>query len=61
MRNVKIERDGDDLIIRVDVTKSYGPSSSGKSEIIGSSGGFAALTDGSGASVNLTVTRSLTA
>lgn len=41
MKNVSLELDGDTLIIKVDLTKSFGPSTSGKTTIIASTEGNA--------------------
>ena len=39
MKNVEMKLDGDILTIKVDVTKEFGPSSSGKTIIIASTEG----------------------
>lgn len=39
MKNVELKLEGDTLIIKVDLTKTYGPSSSGKSIVIGTTEG----------------------
>jgi len=39
MKNVELKVDGDILTIKVDLTKDYGPSSSGKTIIIASTEG----------------------
>jgi hypothetical protein len=39
MKNVEMKLDGDILTIKVDVTKDFGPSSSGKTIIIASTEG----------------------
>ena len=43
MRNVKIEVDGDLLIITVDLNERYGRSKSGKSVIIGTTEGIVSV------------------
>ena len=43
MKNVKIDVQGDKLLIEVDLTQSFGLSGSGKSLIIGSSEGNVAI------------------
>ena len=43
MKNVQFEVQGDKLIIVVDLTKTFGPSSSGKTIIVGSTEGFVSL------------------
>ena len=58
MQNMSYELDDDGLLtITVDTTKSFGPSTSGKSIIVASSGGAAAV-DAEGLMVNLNVYRS---
>lgn len=44
MRNITMEMDGSILVVRVDMSKSYGFSGSGKSAIIASTEGNQALT-----------------
>jgi hypothetical protein len=39
--NLEVSEDGKHLVIRVDLTKSFGPSSTGKSEIVASTQGNA--------------------
>ena len=39
MRNVMFEVRGDILIINVDLTKNFGPSSTGKTTVVASTGG----------------------
>lgn len=43
MKNVELQIDGNILTIRVDLTKEFGPSSSGKTIIIASTEGNVAL------------------
>lgn len=43
MKNVELSIQGEILIIKVDLTKSFGPSSSGKTTIIASSEGNAVV------------------
>lgn len=45
MKNVELTVEGDTLIIKVDLTKEYGPSSSGKNIIIASTEGNVSLPD----------------
>jgi hypothetical protein len=45
MKNVQMTVDGDILTIRVDLTKEFGPSSSGKTIIIASTEGNVAVPD----------------
>jgi hypothetical protein len=53
-RNVSAEMVGTVLVLRVDTSKSQGPSHSGKSEILGTTGGASKL---NGFAVNLNVYR----
>ena len=39
MKNIQMQRVGNDLIIKVDITKDFGPSKSGKTVIIASTEG----------------------
>lgn len=55
MKNVKFELDGNILKIFVDVTKDYGPSSSGKTNIVATTEGGQSVEDLEGVKVNLTV------
>ena len=43
MKNIQFEVQKDKLIIEVDLTKDFGPSSSGKTIIVGSTEGFIGL------------------
>jgi ABC-type taurine transport system ATPase subunit len=56
LRNVKSEVKGTKLLIEVDLSVDLGPSESGKTNLIASSGGFNDLEDGSGRKFNLMVT-----
>ncbi|GHO65722.1 hypothetical protein KSC_046140 [Ktedonobacter sp. SOSP1-52] len=42
-QNIKMEVQGNELVIRVDLNKSFGPSTSGKSIIVASTGGNVAV------------------
>lgn len=53
MKNVKLTRKGDVLTIEVDLSKDFGRSASGKSEIIASTEGNHALGDGIFVGVNV--------
>jgi ABC-type uncharacterized transport system YnjBCD ATPase subunit len=55
LKNVALNIDGDTLTITVDLSKELGPSASGKSTLIASTGG--AVTVEGGARVNLSVYR----
>lgn len=55
MRNVKTEIKGTNLVITIDLTKDVGQSKSGKSTMVGSTGGFKAVEIGGGKSVNLSL------
>lgn len=54
MKNVEMERKGDILTIRVDLSKSFGPSSTGKTTIVASTEGNAAI-EGTDVKVGLNV------
>lgn len=56
MENVEMKRDGDKLIITVDLTRDLGPSSSGKTTVIASTRGNAKVPD-SDAMIGLNVYR----
>ncbi|MEW6226494.1 MAG: hypothetical protein AB1700_00135 [Bacillota bacterium] len=43
MKNIQMDLDGDVLVIKVDLTKNFGPSSSGKTTIIASTEGNVAI------------------
>ena len=45
MKNVQMSVEGDILTIKVDLTKEFGPSSSGKTIIIASTEGNVSITD----------------
>lgn len=45
MRNVKIERNGEQLVITVDLAKNLGPSKSGKTDIVATTEGNVKLDD----------------
>ena len=53
MTNVEYEIQGEVLIIKVDTTKTYGPSSTGKSVKVASSNGFVNLEKGIMFSINV--------
>lgn len=55
LKNVALDINGDTLTITVDLSKELGPSASGKSTLIASTGG--AVTVEGGARVNLSVYR----
>lgn len=54
--NIEIKENAGKVVITIDTTKSFGPSQSGKTTIIATTGGSIKLADGS--SMNLTVYRS---
>lgn len=57
-KNVRAEIDGQTLVIRVDLSKNYGPSKSGKTTVIGTTSGFARVTGPAGeVSIGLNVIR----
>ena len=51
--NVRIDEQGDDLIIKIKKTLNLGPSKSGKTNVVGTTHGFVWLTSGIGLSVNV--------
>jgi hypothetical protein len=53
MENCQIEVKGDKLVVTVDLTKRLRPSGSGKTVIVGTSGGNAALPGGLRVGVNV--------
>jgi hypothetical protein len=57
MRNVTMTRDGNKLIIAVDMSVSLGPSASGKTLLIASTEGNATVTGPEGAKIGLNVYR----
>jgi hypothetical protein len=57
MYNVEFEVEGDQLIIRVDLSQELGESSSGKSVIIGTTGGNVAVPGWEAVKVGLNVYR----
>jgi hypothetical protein len=61
MKNVEMKLDGDILTIKVDVTKEFGPSSSGKTIIIASTEGNISIPDKDDVKVGLNVYRKKTA
>lgn len=60
MRNVKMQVDGDTLTIRVDLSQTQGPSKSGKTIIIASTGGNKPVEGYPGVMVGLNVYRKAT-
>jgi hypothetical protein len=57
MKNVEMTVNGNVLTIKVDLSKEFGPSSSGKTIIIASTEGNAAIPDREGVKVGLNVYR----
>jgi hypothetical protein len=55
MKNVQLQVEGNILTIKVDLTKEFGPSSSGKTIIIASSEGNQAISEGSEVKIGLNV------
>jgi len=53
MENCQIEVKGDKLVVTVDLTKRLRPSGSGKTVIVGTSGGNAALPGGLRVGINV--------
>ena len=60
MKNVEMKLDGDILTIKVDVTKEFGPSSSGKTIIIASTEGNISIPDKDDVKIGLNVYRKKT-
>jgi len=57
MKNVEMKLDGDILTIKVDVTKEFGPSASGKTIIIASTEGNISIPDKDNVKIGLNVYR----
>jgi ABC-type molybdate transport system ATPase subunit len=57
MKNVEMKLDGDILTIKVDVTKEFGPSSSGKTIIIASTEGNISIPEKDEIKIGLNVYR----
>ena len=57
VKNIETVIDGNKLVITVDLSKSFGPSKSGKTIIIASSEGNKPIKDGDGAVLGLNVYR----
>lgn len=55
MTNVKMTREGDELVIRVNMQERNGRSGSGKSEIIATTSGNQKVPGGEGASIGLNI------
>ena len=55
MKNVEMKVDGDILTIKVDLTKEFGPSASGKTIIIASTEGNIAIPDKEDVKIGLNV------
>lgn len=53
MQNVEMSVEGKTLVIRVDLTKRLGPSSSGKTEIVGTTAGAAKVKGPGGADISV--------
>jgi hypothetical protein len=57
MKNIEMKLDGDILTIKVDVTKGFGPSSSGKTIIIASTEGNISIPEKDDVKIGLNVYR----
>jgi len=57
MKNIEMKLDGDILTIKVDVTKEFGPSASGKTIIIASTEGNISIPEKDGIKIGLNVYR----
>ena len=55
MKNVEMKVEGNTLIIKVDLTKDFGPSSSGKTTIIASTEGNQSVPDQENVKIGLNV------
>ena len=55
MKNVEMKLDGDILTIKVDITKEFGPSASGKTIIIASTEGNISIPDKEDVKIGLNV------
>lgn len=53
MKNIEVDKDGNFLKLKIDLSKGYGESKSGKSIVVASSEGFEGV--GNGVSFNLNV------
>lgn len=53
MDNIKYNKEGDELVIRIDLTKNFGTSSTGKSAVVANSHGHSTLPDMGGLRLNL--------
>ena len=59
MRNVDMQVEGNVLTVKVDLSKDFGPSSTGKTKIISSTGGPKRIPGVEGVSLNMTVFRKI--
>jgi len=57
MKNVELRREGNHLIIKVDLSKNFGPSKTGKSIIIASTEGNVSAPDENDVKIGLNVYR----
>ena len=57
MKNIEMTVSGNTLTIQIDLSKSFGPSSSGKTTIIASTEGNVTIEDGHGAIAGINVYR----
>lgn len=55
MKNVEYKVDGNKLVITADLTQDFGPTSTGKSKTVASTGGFVPLTEVQGKSVSFSL------
>ena len=53
MQNIDMKRDGDRLMIEIDLSKEFGPSSSGKTVIVASTRGNASVPDTDGTMIGI--------
>ena len=57
MRNVVVSREGDTLVLKVDLTKTFGPSRSGKTTVVASTEGNVSVPRDKDTKVGLNVYR----
>ncbi|HLG42681.1 MAG TPA: hypothetical protein VI643_04890 [Planctomycetota bacterium] len=53
MQNIQMRRDGDKLIVEIDLSKDFGPSASGKTLIVASTRGNAPVPDAEGTMIGI--------
>jgi len=53
MQNIQMRREGDKLLIEIDLSKDFGPSASGKTVIVASTRGNAPVPDAEGTMIGV--------